>query len=430
MRALSPVPFSLFRFMRFWRFVFLLFLAGCQTTGLELDPRLAKALGQPLGSAQTANDKKNTDKAVVPPMSQGPSPEAVQEEARRNAALAEVNSILEARRKQKKISPEDLLDAEGNMNVVEQTAEYDPAAEHLKARSSVDTGRKVKVAELSPKFDVHTDDQSDKTFRVVKMAEGDKRIQEPVEEGPKQVASVDPSVKETPQIEGRAEDGFTVVVPGRKPVFEVVKPQEVQVADAAIAPGRKPLSSVESIEDVADIEPAAGSSDIPPVLPKRKPVQSVSDPAFLKPAIVTDSPKKAPKKPSFMPVKLQPLGLEAQAELLSSGGDEILKMRSGENAGRTRIVFDVRGEARFEASMDSSKNLVSVEFQGAKWSAGDGPEFNMLSVVRAAHVETLPGGVVRISLELKKESKILAATALDSDKPGMKRVVIDLRNNS
>lgn len=79
--------------------------------------------------------------------------------------LDDVVSILDNR----KVSSEMLLSANGNWNMVEQEQEYDPAAEHLKARQHVDTGRRTKMASLSPHFDTSNETGHDGKFRVLRI---------------------------------------------------------------------------------------------------------------------------------------------------------------------------------------------------------------------------------------------------------------------
>lgn len=441
MRATPPVRFCISRTLFFGLSLCLLFLTACQTTSLTLDPRFAKALGQPqaeqTGQAQTAQAKGN------PAAAPKPSPKPIEKQqaapASSHKVLAEVSTILD-RKSKSKISPEALLEAEGNMNIVEQSQEYDPAAEHMKARSGVDTGRKTKSAELAPHFDPDVEEHKDKTFRVLKIQKGDVRegpvAQVPAEPLPEvEIASAPaaPAVAAEVAVPDPAVSEAYAVSPSGGPVIPVAETQtrlaaaEVaeQPAGAVIIPGRKPVAANATI---AQIEPAAGAAQPDalslPVVPGRKPAPPRGAEASPPPLPVS---KAVRPKPTFMPVKLKPLREDAEA-LLSSEAARIVRMRSGEDSGRTRVVFEVRGDVRFEAHLDNGRKLVRVDLEGADWAAGEGVAFHELSVVRGFRVERLPAGGTQVLLELKKDTKLLQAASLGTDKAGITRIVIDLRN--
>lgn len=445
MRATPPVRFCISRTLFFGLSLCLLFLTACQTTSLTLDPRFAKALGQPqaeqAGQAQPAQAKGAA--GAVPKPSAKPIDKQQPAPGTSQKVLAEVSTILD-RKSKSKISPEALLEAEGNMNIVEQSQEYDPAAEHLKARSGVDTGRKTKSAALAPHFDPDVDEDSDKTFRVLKIQKGEvregpsPREPEPLPEA--EVASAHaPAVAAEVAVPDPAVSEAYAVSPSGGPVIPVSE-ASAQVAAAAIAeppsgpviiPGRKPVTASVAVSDrdVAQIEPAAGTAQpdavSSAVLPRRKPEPPPRAEASPPPFPVS---KAVRPKPTFMPVKLKPLREDSEA-LLSSEAARIVRMRSGEDSGRTRVVFEVRGDVRFEAQLDNSRKLVRVDLEGADWAAGEGVAFHELSVVRGFRVERLPGGGTQVLLDLKKDTKLLQAASLGTDKAGITRIVIDLRNN-
>lgn len=445
MRATPPVRFCISRTLFFGLSLCLLFLTACQTTSLTLDPRFAKALGQEPEAGQAGPEKAAGvgAPASVPKPSSKPANKAQTPAKPSQNVLAEVSTILD-RKSKSKISPEALLEAEGNMNIVEQSQEYDPAAEHLKARSGVDTGRKTKSAELAPHFDPDVEENKDKTFRVLKIQKGDVRegpIAQASEPEPlPEIAEVSAPAVETAQVAAPdpAVTEAYVVSPSGGPVIPApAAPTEVAAvavgdpaAQSLIIPGRKPAIARAAVadRDVAQIEPAAGAVQpdavSAPILPGRKPQPSRSVEATPPPL---PNAKAVRPKPTFMPVKLKPLRENAE-ELLPTEAARIVRMRSGEDSGRTRVVFEVRGEVRFEARLDNVRKQVRVDLEGADWAAGDGVAFHELSVVRGFRVERLPGGGTQILLELKKDTKLLQAASLGTDKAGITRIVIDLRN--
>ncbi len=434
MRATPPVRFCFSRTLFFGLSLCSFFLTACQTTSLTLDPRFAKAIGRPAASeAENSGAAPSAAASVSKPPSK-PTSQGQPAAQTSKDVIAEVSTILD-RKSKSKISPEALLEADGNMNIVEQSQDYDPAAEHMKARSGVDTGRKTKSADLAPHFDPDVAEDSDKTFRVLKIQKGD------VREGPVARTPVPlPEVKEfsAPEVEvaqvavptPAVAEAYAVSPAGGPPLpppAAAETPAKVALSDGRSAgplviPGRKPAQVRGT---VAQIEPAAGAAQpavvSAPILPGRKPLPPRSEAA---PALNTQALRP---KPTFMPVKLKPLRENAE-ELLPAEAGRIVRMRSGEDSGRTRVVFEVRGDVRFEAHLDNGRKLVRVDLEGADWAAGEGVAFHELSVVRGFRVERLPGGGTQVLLELKKDTKMLQAASLGTDKAGITRIVIDLRN--
>lgn len=434
MRATPPVRFCFSRTLFFGLSLCSFFLTACQTTSLTLDPRFAKAIGRPAASEAENSGAAPSAAASVSKASSKPTSQGQPAAQTSKDVIAEVSTILD-RKSKSKISPEALLEADGNMNIVEQSQDYDPAAEHMKARSGVDTGRKTKSADLAPHFDPDVAEDSDKTFRVLKIQKGD------VREGPVARTPVPlPEVKEfsAPEVEvaqvavpaPAVAEAYAVSPAGGPPLpppAAAETPAKVALSDGRSAgplviPGRKPAQVRGT---VAKIEPAAGAAQSAavsaPILPGRKPPPPRSEAA---PALNTQALRP---KPTFMPVKLKPLRENAE-ELLPAEAGRIVRMRSGEDSGRTRVVFEVRGDVRFEAHLDNGRKLVRVDLEGADWAAGEGVAFHELSVVRGFRVERLPGGGTQVLLELKKDTKLLQAASLGTDKAGITRIVIDLRN--
>ncbi|PCI57160.1 MAG: hypothetical protein COB36_02520 [Alphaproteobacteria bacterium] len=67
------------------------------------------------------------------------------------------------------VSSEQLLDANGHWNVVEQGREYDPAQAHLNARNKVNTARRKKMESLSPHFKPDAKSGQDGMLRVLQI---------------------------------------------------------------------------------------------------------------------------------------------------------------------------------------------------------------------------------------------------------------------
>lgn len=79
----------------------------------------------------------------------------------------------------KKVQSEDLLNAEGNWNLIEQSEENDPAQAHLKAREKVDPKRRKAMSELSPHFKPDAQSGKDGKFRVLRLEpQGDEGLPE------------------------------------------------------------------------------------------------------------------------------------------------------------------------------------------------------------------------------------------------------------
>ncbi len=426
------VRFSWARPLSLGLFACSLLLCACQTTSLS-----------PYLKAGAAQDSSIEDHAAKAPPS---------------TVLDEVVSILEGRGADAEIEPEELLEAEGSMNIVDQTADpYDPSAEHLKARNHVDTNRKTKVASLTPHFDPDISPEKDNKFRVLKIQKDDmketqmasavtvpervpERITETVIafEGQKDVPA--PEVFET----DFADAG--TVVPGRKPVRNTegdvllaalsapvdVRAESAVPAPSEVIPERKPVSPLSEpqslrAEDVAIIEPAAGLSDVvdpSAVVPTRKPPAPVKISGT--PEISAPVPPSRPKT-SFMAVNLTPM--KTKDSLLSAPGrGDVIKIRSAEHTGKTRIVLDIKGDARFDARLDNGAKALLVDLQNAAWSAGHEMDLHSLSIISGFRVETPGGGATRLVLSLKKDTKLLQAVSFGTNAEGVTRIVIDLKN--
>ena len=422
MRATPLVRFLLSRSLLSGFFLCLLFLGGCQT--------MSAGHGQGAGGGLSSKSVTTDSSPSV---------------------LADVKGILDKRGKSE-VSPEALLEADGNVNVAQASQDFDPTKAHMQARSNVDTSRKTKSSALAPHFDPDLDEKNDKTFRIVKIEAGDlgkgfstPPVAQAVSEiEPASGEGAGPSASQPSLQPDAAYEAAGAVIPGRKPGYSgpapiparrngddtLLRPVSVH-AEAPVMPVRKPSVSGETgnPETVAVVEPAAGL--VSAVIPGHKPeVPSGSQPDGGGVIDRGPSPRKPMPKPAFMPVKLKPLSAEDERVFTGVNGQnaEILRMRAGEHSGRTRVVLEVRGDVRFEARLDQGRNAVIIDFEGAQWAAGDGPQFHALSVVKGFRVERLPGGGAQIVLDLKKSSKILQAAKFESEKPGVSRVVIDLRN--
>ena len=356
--------------------------------------------------------------------------------------VSEINDILD----QRQIPTEALLDADGKWNLVEQNDEYDPAAEHLKARQNVDTGRRTKMASLSPKFDPEVDNDQDKTFRVLKVQKDKKKDTS--------LASLfgfggndseERNLRPPEQYEG-------YVIPEKKPVQEdgpvrsimaslgldSRKPLEDKSSDnnpsdpkagdiiapeggAPIIPTRKPAyMKSQSKLALNDIQPSAGGdpkpADVNAVVPKQKPVSGRMEVSGKIPV-----PKV---KTDFRPVNLKTLKLQT---LSQEGRASILNLRSGEHKGRTRIVFEVKGTPKYQARLDNAKALLVVSFSSSEWDVETLHRFNLGSVAKSYKVSE-ENGSVRLEISLRKSSEILKSIDLGRGQNGLNRVVIDLKN--
>ncbi|MBK9586673.1 MAG: hypothetical protein KA099_04735 [Alphaproteobacteria bacterium] len=420
------VRFSWARPLSLGLFACCFLLCACQTTSLS-----------PYLKAGESTDSPSGNYAAKPPPS---------------SVLDEVASILEGRggNSEGEIDPEELLEAEGNMNMVEQTADaYDPAAEHLKARKHVDTNRKTKVASLTPHFDPDISPEKDNKFRVLKIQKGDMKetklasavtVPERVPERITESVITFDEREDVPEDFSAAPESFEtafadtgVVVPGRKPPRHGGGEMLLAALSApALLPERKPdiaAAAPETLrmEDLAAIEPAAGLSDsaIPPsIVPPRKPPVPVKNSATAE----TSAPVPPPRpKTSFMAVNLTPMKTKESVQATEGRGD-VIKIRSAEHEGKTRVVLDIKGDARFEAKLDNGRKALLVDLENAGWSAGDQVELHTLSIVSGFTTEIIGGGATRLILNLKKDTKLLQAVSFGTNQAGVTRIVIDLKN--
>ncbi len=376
-------------------------LGGCQTTGSS-DPYA----GEPIGNTQM---------------------------------VAEINDILD----QREIPTEALLDADGNWNLVEQKDAYDPAAEHMKARINVDTGRRTKMASLSAKFDPDVDSEQDKTFRVLRVQKDTKKdkslaslfglgghdeeranLRPPEkyegyvipEKKPKHEEGTVRSIMASLGLESSEPQTDTlenVVVPDAKP-----RPGLSYSATKTVIPSRKPVRpNAQSMIALNDIQPSAGGENKRlTVVPKQKPVAERMEVSGKIPV-----PKV---KTDFKPVNLKTLKLQTMSQ---AGRASIVNLRSGEHAGKTRIVLEVDGDPTYQAQIDTGRRVLVINFSSSAWEVKKTHRFNLASVAKDYRVSE-ENGSVRLEISLRKNSKILQAVDLGQGQNGLKRIVLDLKN--
>ncbi|MCB1840146.1 MAG: hypothetical protein KDI61_07790 [Alphaproteobacteria bacterium] len=394
-------------------------LTACQTTSAGFQKS-----GQVSGSSHTS-------------LSESPS-----------EVLADVTAILDHRGGEAGISPEDLLEADGNMNIIEQTPEEpDPSSEHLKAREHVDTSRKTKSASLAPRFDPDLAPEKDNRFRVLKIQKGDMKdtklasaITVP-QTVPERVTESVITFEPEPADPMKAVLEASTVVPARKPskadqgaveVAMTSKPVRAEESRAplspVVVPVHKPVYEDRRPEQIASIEPAAGLNShavpVAPVVPAKKPAVAKSRDSDDLGGSKIPIPRP---KTSFMAVNLKPLNAEVSSPG-SPGRGDVIKVRSGEHSGKTRIVFDISGDARFDAKLDHARKVLVVDLQNAEWSADEHVQFHALSIVSGYRVQPLSDGATRIELSLKKDTKLLQAVSFGTDAKGITRIVLDLKN--
>lgn len=114
---------------------------------------------------------------------------------------------------------------------------------------------------------------------------------------------------------------------------------------------------------------------------------------------------------------------------LPKNGPVISGIRVGEHDDRVRIVFDTTQKTPFNADLDNTEKLLTVEMPKAHWKPPARSErFGKMPVMSSYKVESMGAGEGEIFIvQLKKPTKILKKMAIPALSGGGQRIVIDLQ---
>lgn len=118
--------------------------------------------------------------------------------------------------------------------------------------------------------------------------------------------------------------------------------------------------------------------------------------------------------------------LAAPSKAVTGTTAAVHKIRFGDQAGKTRIVFDLNHEAPFTYTLDLAGKVLSVNFKNTVWSAAaDGGKQNASLVQSYKAIPDGQGGVA-VTMLLQKPGRVVWAQALPATDKDSARIVIDL----
>ncbi len=320
------------------------------------------------------------------------------------------------------VSSEDLLDADGNWNVVEQGRTLDPATAHLEARNRVNTKRRKRMADLTAHFEPDAKSGEDGKLRVLKI-----EATEDVPEFEVATASTSISAKSEPPDAAAGEDfgrgatpfrglkalftgGSSSPKPKRKPKLltgledDAVEPVVQEVASVIVPPAlpdfRKPPSALLK----------AGESVI---IPKRKPVRVASKQLEV---------RKKPANVSLQREKSPVVDKVRQAAKYSKA----IKMRSGRHPGRTRFVIEVSEITKYKVAIDSIRNVLRIKMHNTRWDMKPQGTLGGSKLLGTYIAREQSDGSILLEVRLSEKTKILGTLILPPNNSAKHRVVIDL----
>lgn len=129
------------------------------------------------------------------------------------------------------------------------------------------------------------------------------------------------------------------------------------------------------------------------------------------------------------PAKLTPVPAGPAPDVVSPaapGAPTITDIRSGEHAGKTRLVLDTNGPVSYKYDVDNNEKLLLIELGNAGLAAPVQKNFGNSAFLKSYTAQTSGGGVT-LAVELKKPAKILNAAALKPEgAQGNHRVFFDI----
>lgn len=379
----------------------------------------------------------------------------------------------------KRVPSEALLDAQGNWNIVEKDASYDPAKAHMLARQKVDPSRFSKMKDLTPGFEPDAPSGNDGKFRILQLepqkglSASGKGLEDYAEmdSGVTERAVVKPShkvvendlvqafkslfkagetvaQKEEKARKAEVASANTVApVPPRPPVRSVPEPKLLPVRDSGLlavqdrfaqaALRSKPVQGGGEIVGMVDASTAASSvHSVAANNSKKEDGGDNSVSRFFGSLFSSDESeavhKKAQTKQEAQPVPVvvaQKAPIKVAAGVIGTGA-LVTGIRSGEHPGRTRLVLDVSSPVTFTANIERIRNVLRIELPKAEWDnnlSGSLSSSTLLGSYVARSMSSSKGTLLEI--RLKKPSEIMRVMSLNASVAGGIRIVIDLENH-
>ena len=361
------------------------------------------------------------------------------------------------------VSSEQLLDADGNWNVVEKGREYDPAQAHLNARNKVDTARRNKMQELSPHFKPDAKSGQDGKLRVLQIEPDDGVEYDVVEEKIDNkkgslLSKVFPvfksntvSVVDNATMDSNSIKNVSVVIPKIKPKINNVDEVEykaIMVGGVIVPPAiperkksvilrdndetsgerDKTIASV-GFENDVQTSHTVGKS----IIPERKPklIASNSKIMGLKTSLSNTYSSGVEVAVSFEGVPIPTIKPRIKKVVLKNGiaskqGVFVKSLRSGMHPDKTRIVIEMSDVTEYKVTVDDLRNVLRVKLINTKWDISKQDKLKG-SVLLGTYIARQSNDDVLLEVRLKEKVKIIGTMVVRPNRSSSHRIVIDLR---
>ncbi len=362
------------------------------------------------------------------------------------------------------VSSEQLLNADGNWNVVEKGREYDPAQAHLNARKKVDTARRSKMNELAPHFKPDAKSGQDGKLRVLHIEPEDGVnygvVEDAGDEGSflgkvfpvfKSDAADEQKVLKKPviadiSVEDKQAD---IVIPKIKPVRhdgetpilvgDVVIPPSIPVRKkkSLVNSGSKSPVSVGNVVAATDLSDD-NNADVNVdkiIVPQRKPnlnSYNKAKPLGLK-TVLTSSPVEA--ESSFVSVDDVPIpGVKPRIKkvVLKNGVASnkrvfVKNLRSGMHPDKTRVVIEMSDVTEYKVTVDDLRNVLRVKLANTQWNISEHDKVKGSSLLGTYIAKKSGSGDVLLEIRLKEKVRIIGTMVLRPNSSSSHRIVVDLK---
>lgn len=375
------------------------------------------------------------------------------------------------------IVSEDLLNAEGNWNIVEQGRDVDPAKAHLIARERVNVKSFKKQKDLTAHFEPNAKSGQDGTLRVLQVQVDEEGFSElddvstalVAEDIPDlEVSKVDVSSanhvdletdkgnEAQPKHSGRIASLFGNILGLSKkdkhpksPKVALVKGDEEQdsgkdeaallVANAIVMPPPLPdirlpsnqkqfASIVQKSQEELTKEEVEDEAVVP--VPQRK-----SATAALNALAVLRSVKvKSANAESKLVTKSKSSAQSAKVVQSSASKKDAVrissayKIRSGRHPGLTRLVIEVSALTKYKVAIDNLRNVLRIKLENTHWGMTAQSKLKGSDLFGTYIAREQSDGSVLFEVRLTEKTEILKTLILPPNDRARYRVIIDLKD--
>ncbi|MDH5723340.1 MAG: hypothetical protein OEY94_08485 [Alphaproteobacteria bacterium] len=329
----------------------------------------------------------------------------------------------------KNISSEDLLDADGEWTIVEESEGYDPSKAHLQAREKVDPRRRKKMKELAPHFEPNAESGEDHNQRILLVDNHEKQAM-PDEDTDSGFLS---SLKGLFAAPDSSEKGNPA--PKEKPAILVnTDYMSSEGKDGIIRPPPLPAAKYKPFQKISthDDETSIDTNVLDAVVSGKEKHETISWNALkTSPAQKTTATsqtlktvkQKIDSKAQSIPKAKTTHQAQATQEIKS-----VFNIRNSRQPGKTRLVLDISGYAEFKTKIDPIRNVLRVRIYNTHWNTEPQGKFvkNSLLGSYVARSDDSDNSVL-LEIRLRRASEILGSSILLPSTTKYHRIMIDLK---